>query len=537
MSLHFRRRWAWTIVLLVRLLNAFSVRTYFQPDEFYQALEPAHKLVYGYGYTTWEWTAGLRSLLHPLLYAAAYHVASTVFPQSDSAAINSPRIIGALISTCTDYYMYRVALRFTGSKAIAQISVILLLLSPFTWYFSTRSFSSTFETALMVAGLSYWPLDGKFGGPNTKLARAIVLGLLSCIVRPTNAIVWLYMGLEMMVTCPSNWQRLLLLLKCAGIVLLVILGSFLADYGFYGTPTFSLYNFIQFNVVNKLLVFYGENPWHFYLLQAVPAMTGMYLPVLIYAMFSGNFVHPLGAICITFAFAMLLIAHKEIRFIYPLQPLLMIICASTIQKARFTSGSGCKKIVARAYIVSTILVHLALAFYMSRVNERGVIDIAARIRHDPSTFGLLMPCHSTPWQSHFHRRGANVWFLTCEPPIHLAGQLLETIRGYQDESDLFYADPVKFISANFPPFNSDTTVPNANVYLWPDKLIVFEQLRGTMDSILGGTYDQCDKIFNSRFHWDPRRRGDLIVYCKRGKDQSEGTTSRQERGTTLETEQ
>lgn len=510
------------MVLLIRLINAFSIRTYFQPDEFYQALEPAHKLVFGYGYTTWEWTAGLRSLLHPLLYAAGYYLASVFFPHLDSAVINSPRVIGAFISTCTDYYMYKVALRYAGSETIAEYSVMLLLMNPFTWYFSTRSFSSTFETALMIAGLSYWPSSKKHvrSDCNTNLNAAIVLGLLSCIVRPSNAIVWIYMGLDLLTKCFSNRQRLLLLTKCTFIVLMMIVVSYYADYMFYGTLTFSLYNFIQFNVVHKLLVFYGENPWHFYLAQALPAMTGMYLPLLISAIFTRNYVSPLGPICAIFTFAMLLIAHKEIRFIYPLQPLLMIICASAIQKTKFSAGSGGKKMAACAYIVSTVLVHSTLAFYVSRVNERGVMDLATMISHDNSTYGLLMPCHSTPWQSHIHQQDANVWFLTCEPPVHLAGQLLETIRAYKDESDEFYADPVGFMRSNFPAPDAPTNAQSSKRHLWPDKIVVFEQMRGTMDSILEESYGQCDKIFNSRFHWDSRRRGDLIVYCKRAKNQS-----------------
>jgi hypothetical protein len=30
-------------------------KTFFQPDEFYQSLEPAHRMVWGTGYETWEW--------------------------------------------------------------------------------------------------------------------------------------------------------------------------------------------------------------------------------------------------------------------------------------------------------------------------------------------------------------------------------------------------------------------------------------------------------------------------------------------------
>lgn len=40
--------------LLLRSTSLLS-QTFFQPDEFFQALEPAHHLVFGYGQLTWEW--------------------------------------------------------------------------------------------------------------------------------------------------------------------------------------------------------------------------------------------------------------------------------------------------------------------------------------------------------------------------------------------------------------------------------------------------------------------------------------------------
>ena len=45
-----------------RLINALFVRTYFQPDEYFQALEPAWQLVYGKdsgAWLTWVYTAHL----------------------------------------------------------------------------------------------------------------------------------------------------------------------------------------------------------------------------------------------------------------------------------------------------------------------------------------------------------------------------------------------------------------------------------------------------------------------------------------------
>ncbi len=54
-SCQMSRQWhLFLISLLVRSLSLLS-QTFFQPDEFYQSLEPAHHLVFGYGYLTWEW--------------------------------------------------------------------------------------------------------------------------------------------------------------------------------------------------------------------------------------------------------------------------------------------------------------------------------------------------------------------------------------------------------------------------------------------------------------------------------------------------
>jgi hypothetical protein len=47
-------RQAFLIALAFRSTSLLS-QTFFQPDEFYQAYEPAHRLVFGTGYLTWEW--------------------------------------------------------------------------------------------------------------------------------------------------------------------------------------------------------------------------------------------------------------------------------------------------------------------------------------------------------------------------------------------------------------------------------------------------------------------------------------------------
>lgn len=40
-------------LIAFRVLNALVVRTFFQPDEFYQSLEPAWQLAFGEGQGAW----------------------------------------------------------------------------------------------------------------------------------------------------------------------------------------------------------------------------------------------------------------------------------------------------------------------------------------------------------------------------------------------------------------------------------------------------------------------------------------------------
>jgi phosphatidylinositol glycan class B len=144
----------------VRSLSLLS-QTFFQPDEFYQALEPAHRLVFGYGVLTWEWRdlpdvgndvkvgvltrlalqygAGrLRSWLWPSCFAGIYWLLQVVgsdgtFWIVSTGAVDlcllqerhptvgtqtlAPRIPLVLMAALTDYYTSLLAARLMGSAA------------------------------------------------------------------------------------------------------------------------------------------------------------------------------------------------------------------------------------------------------------------------------------------------------------------------------------------------------------------------------------------------------------------------------------
>lgn len=462
------------VVLLVRVFNAFTIRTYFQPDEFYQALEPAHKLVYGYGYITWEWREKLRSAMHPLLYAAAYKLGN--FVGEDASVYAAPKLVGAIVAALNDVFVFKFAKTYLNAL-VARVALLCSLLSSWNWFVSTRSFSNNLELLLTTIGLSFWPWRG--GG----FGVATFFGFLLCFVRPTNALLWGYLGATRLFS--AKWAPIFILFAAAMAV------STVCDYLYYGEWTFSVANFIKFNVVRNLLIFYGEAPWHFYLFQGIPLMTMGYLPYLLRGAWRNRrSLLVRASLFVITGFS--LIKHKEFRFIQPLYPIFLLLVAREIKKWRYV-----------------VLLHAATAYFFTRINESGEIAVIERLRSDPiHSVGFLTPCHSTPWHSSLHR-DIDMWFLTCEPPLHLEKGTLENIKSYRDELDLFFDDPIGFMRDTFPlPGSVD-----AKKRPWPQRIVVFEPHREIVSGYLEGHYRECDRLFNSYFHWDARRRGDIFVYC------------------------
>lgn len=62
------------IFVITRLSSVLFVQTWYVPDEYWQSLEVAHKLVFEYGHLTWEWIFGIRSYTYPLLIAILYKI-------------------------------------------------------------------------------------------------------------------------------------------------------------------------------------------------------------------------------------------------------------------------------------------------------------------------------------------------------------------------------------------------------------------------------------------------------------------------------
>jgi phosphatidylinositol glycan class B len=89
------------LALAIRVAIALATHTFFQPDEYFQALEPAHYLVFGYGDLTWEWTSKppIRSILYPALNIPIYWLLKIFSLDGTSLLVRRPQTFLFQITT------------------------------------------------------------------------------------------------------------------------------------------------------------------------------------------------------------------------------------------------------------------------------------------------------------------------------------------------------------------------------------------------------------------------------------------------------
>ena len=102
------------LIYLFRLLCGLFVTNLLFPDEWWQFSEPAYRMVYGHGYLTWDWHAGIRSFVPLLPMIALLKVAKVSGIGEEWMARNGAAVVMAGWMTLTDVYTVKLAGKFFG---------------------------------------------------------------------------------------------------------------------------------------------------------------------------------------------------------------------------------------------------------------------------------------------------------------------------------------------------------------------------------------------------------------------------------------
>ncbi|CAI5441996.1 unnamed protein product [Caenorhabditis angaria] len=422
---------------IFRLASVYIVSSWFVPDEIYQSSEVAHNLVYGTGHLSWEWRASLRSYFHPALIAAIYQLINYIGLGSYSWIIyNVPRIFHSLLFVVADFSYYKLCRRLCITSKIADMSFISYLSCWFVFYCSSRTLSNSLETSITLIALSWFPFEGKFYKGSTW--PYIALGIITIVIRPTVALIWLVFGLYHLYLSPNPFR--LIFRVVVPVAFPILLLTIIIDSWAYGQFTIPLWNFLQFNVFQGGSAFFGVHPWHWYFTAGIPTVLTIQIIPIIIGLLGPNIFRPtLLPFYATSLYILVhsFLPHKEQRFLLPIIPLLCIYAGGAFQNLKKWQPTA---------VGAMIFINFIVVIFTSRYHQVGPFAAPKRIIEEwrgpgPVSIAALMPCYSLPGHAYLHNDLKTLRLLDCSPDFENLGKL--------DEADEFHENPLNWLMFKF----------------------------------------------------------------------------------------
>ncbi|GJJ76971.1 GPI mannosyltransferase 3 [Entomortierella parvispora] len=404
--------------------------------------------------------------------------------------IVGPRILQSGFAALGDLYAYKFSYRLFENQLIANWTLFLSAASWWNFFCSTRTLANSLESALTIVALYYWPFtNSQASTPTTptstvpsprhgseskekksvqnSLKTALMVASLTCIFRPTAAILWIFLGVFLLLNRFSKGslkEVIAITLKVIFIGGVAVAGSAVLDTTLlYGRWILTPLNFVRVNVLEGISLFYGHSPWHWYISQGIPILFGIYIPLVLFGSWKAWGAPQSGLntglkqqvlyLCLWALVVYSSLQHKEWRFLYPILYPMLAFGGDALYTFSLSGIQGWRSSRKFVILVAVLVgVNAIMAWYTTFVHQRGVVDVMDWIREKSregkiESVAFIMPCHSTPWYSNVHlknREPLDMWFLTCEPPL---GDI--NVSTYKDDSDIFYEDPAKYLSTRF----------------------------------------------------------------------------------------
>lgn len=312
---------------LARLYVAFTDDGIFWPDEVYQSLEPAHRLVFGYGMVAWEFIDGARNWALPGLVAALMKLAQLLGLATPRGYLSVVRLGFVALSVGAAWATYRLATSQGASELMGAVAAAAFACSAVPIYFGHRAMSETACSLPVVWGLAL-VLQNDASRRQLMLGGSLlgvgVLLRLQCGVFAAGALAVLL--------ARRQWRPAQVTLATLGVWALIFgaLDHFTwanAPGAVWGGWFHSAKKYIEFNLIEGKAAGWGTAPWSFYvehLWAAMPALTLLTVAGLVVAARRA-----LGVLLIGLAFFALhcAVPHKEIRFVLPVLPVFFAVAA------------------------------------------------------------------------------------------------------------------------------------------------------------------------------------------------------------------
>ena len=366
------------------------------PDEIFQTLEPAFRMTTGQGLVTWEWREGLRSPLFPALLAAPMALASA-FGLGPNVFLPVISFLLSLLSTVVVAAAFMIGWKLCGRSG-ALICGWLCAFWPDLVYYGPKTLTEAQAGNLMVlAAYTGWYArsrrdDQPFGLP---LITGFLLGLALCFrfhLAPALAIV--ACG-----TAGFDWRRRWPLLILGALFPIAVMGAL--DAAYWGAPFASLWRNVDANLVQGVSEEYGVR-WAGWYEQALALRWHIATLAIAAAFILGLRSAPgLAALAIVVLVSHSLVAHKELRFISPALPPLIIVCG--LGTARLFDGLAPKfrRVGLLAPVVAWALLSASVAaapkMHAAFLQNAAYLQAWRALRADAAVCGIGLRYPDVPW--------------------------------------------------------------------------------------------------------------------------------------------
>jgi phosphatidylinositol glycan class B len=148
---------------LVRAAFSLATGVISHPDEIFQYLEPAHRLVFGQGIVPWEYQYGIRSWIIPGFVAIILKILATIGLDRPEVYQPAVRLVFCAISLSLPLSVYRIAQAMLD-EAAARLALIAAAFWPLLIYFSASPMPDALAAYTLFAALAL------LSGPPTYLS-------------------------------------------------------------------------------------------------------------------------------------------------------------------------------------------------------------------------------------------------------------------------------------------------------------------------------------------------------------------------------
>lgn len=365
-------------------------------DEVYNYWEPLHRLLAGRGFQTWEYSPdfALRSWLYIALHAAAVRAAAVVahVPSRVGLFFLLRALFAFAAAYTTSIFVQAVSHRFGGRVALFTWGAIL----PSAGFFiaSTAFLPSSFSMLVLMLAFSCW-LNGR------DFLAILLTGVAGLVGWPFCVLLAAPIGIEILV---RRGPVVAIAYGLAALPLIVI-PLYAADRHYYGTELLAVWNLIVYNIRGSGgSDLYGVEPASFYLLNGLLNFNAVFVLALVAlpVVLATPRVHPKvipAVLCFNiWLAAMMLLPHKEERFLFVAYPFLALNAAFVLHRLPDRVAWGTLAVAAAVsvsrvmaltmYFGAPIEVYKELHEHLAAKGEPAVVCVGSEWYRFPSSFFL-----------------------------------------------------------------------------------------------------------------------------------------------------